>query len=165
MRRFRRSYSVVILAAALIVVGIVLCWKGCWTGSVPEGWKSVSAPPAPNDLMEGAWEGIWASDSKPLKGKLSAVIENIPDGSYRASFDFENPLGPNSKSVCVFRIQERGAAWKFEGKEDLGLLKGGTYQYKGSVDGETFVCTYNSTFDKGVFRMQRRKPATSPTGP
>ena len=70
------------------------------------------------------------------------------------------------------REASRGSSWKgsravrfdllqpmaFEagGKENLGLMEGGTYEYKGTVDGASFDCTYDSMFDKGTFRMKRR---------
>ena len=114
--------------------------------------------------MAGEWEGTWASDSKPLKGKLSASIEKLPEGTYRASFTSETGFGITDRSVCVFRVTSRGGLWEFEGKEDMGLLKGGTYTYKGTVDGHEFACTYDSTFDKGVFRMNRLRPVSA-TGP
>jgi hypothetical protein len=106
--------------------------------------------------MAGTWEGNWASSSKPLHGRLSAAIERLPDSNYRASFLSENPLFGEEKSVCIFHVSSRAAAWEFQGRENLGLLKGGVYDYKGTVDGNDFFCTYDSTFDKGVFRMRRR---------
>ena len=144
--------SVTALAGAAI---IIIKSFGC--AGPPDAARSLPAPApaAQADLMAGNWEGSWASDSKPLKGKLTAVIARLEDGSYRAVFDAESPLGTNH-SVCVFHISDRGEEWKFEGKENLGLLKGGTYVYKGTVDGLHFVCTYDSTFDKGVFRMARK---------
>lgn len=163
MRRLAKRVSVSILTV-VIAVGAIVAYKGLGCAGAPQGWKSVSSPPQPGDLMEGAWEGAWSSDTKPMRGKLTAVIEKLSDTDYRASFDAQTVLGMSHKSVCVFHIGERAGAWKFQGKEDLGLLQGGTYEYKGTVDGNDFVCTYDSTFDKGVFRMQRRKASPS-TGP
>jgi len=144
--------SVTALAGAAM---IIIKSFGC--AGPPDAARALRTPAteAQADLMAGNWEGSWASDSKPLEGKLTAVIARLEDGSYRAEFDAESPLGTNH-SVCVFHISDRGAEWKFEGKENLGLLKGGTYVYKGTVDGRHFVCTYDSTFDKGVFRMERK---------
>ena len=165
MRNLRKPFTIVALTVVLVGTAAIIVFKGCGCGSVPQGWRSASPPPQPTDLMVGAWEGAWSSDSKALRGKLTAVIERLPDGTYRASFDAENPLGANDKSVCIFRISARGEAWAFEGKEDLGLLKGGTYAYKGTVDADDFVCTYDSLFDKGVFRMQRRQATPSVAAP
>ena len=162
MRSLRKPLAVSLLTVAVLAAGGILVLKGCADGVPPEGWTATPPPPEPVDLMAGAWEGDWASDSKPLRGKLTAVIVKLPDDTYRASFDAENPLGSNNKSVCIFRIDSKADAWTFSGKENLGLLKGGTYTYLGSVDGKTFTCTYDSTFDKGVFRMTRRQTTTSP---
>ena len=43
----------------------------------------------------------------------------------------------------------------FKGQEDLGLLAGGVYFYKGSADGERFTSTYESADDHGRFEMTR----------
>jgi hypothetical protein len=148
--RNRISMLTVVVALA---VGSAVVYKGCG-GSAPEQWQS-SAEADPVDLMAGTWRGTWASDDKPLKGELTAAIVRRPDGTYRASFDATTPLGGSNKSVCIFRVTEGPDAWEFEGSEDLGLLRGGTYRYEGTVDGEEFVCTYDSAFDRGVFRMTR----------
>ena len=68
----------------------------------------------------------------------------------------EDSFFGEQKSLCIFHVSRQAGAWEFRGKENLGLLKGGVYKYKGTVDGNSFFCTYDSTFDKGAFRMQRR---------
>ena len=160
MRRRKKLISILVLLAAA-GGGVFLIGKGCGCTSEPADWRRDAPSPPPADLMAGAWEGTWASDSKPLKGRLSASIEKLPDGAYRSSFTSETGFGTTDKSVCVFRVTPQGGLWEFEGKEDLGFFKGGTYVYKGTVDGKDFVCTYDSTFDKGVFRMRRVQPATA----
>jgi len=163
MRRRKRLISILVLAAVagsgVLLIGV---GRGCTTQ--PADWREDAPPSPPADLMAGAWEGTWASDSKPLKGRLSANIEKLPDGAYRSSFTSETGFGTTDKSVCVFRVTPQSGLWEFEGKEDLGFFKGGTYVYKGTVDGEDFVCTYDSTFDKGMFRMRRAQTPTA-TGP
>lgn len=156
-RHSRRTALAVLSSVTALAGAAILIIKGCGCAGPPDAARSLPtpAPAVQADLMAGNWEGSWASDSKPLKGKLTAVIARLDDGNYRAVFDAEGPLGTNH-SVCVLHISDRGAEWKFEGKENLGLLKGGTYVYKGTVDGRHFVCTYDSTFDKGVFRMERK---------
>lgn len=162
MRRRRRLISILVLLLAA-AGGTFLIGKGGCT-SVPTGWRANAPALPPADLMAGAWEGNWASDSKPLKGKMSANIEKLPEGTYHASFTSETDFGITDKSVCVFRVTPKSGLWAFEGKEDLGFFKGGTYVYKGTVDGKDFICTYDSTFDKGVFRMRRTQPTTA-SGP
>lgn len=157
-RRKRLTVMLVLLAAGC---GAFLVVKGSGCTSEPAGWRAYAPAQPPADLMAGGWEGTWASDSKPLKGKLSASIENLSQGAYRASFTSETGFGTTDKSVCVFRVTPKSGLWAFEGKENLGVFKGGTYTYKGTVDGEDFVCTYDSTFDKGVFRMRRAKPTAA----
>ncbi|MFB3891047.1 MAG: hypothetical protein ACE15C_03380 [Phycisphaerae bacterium] len=155
-RRWRKFF---LLAAAVVAAGVAaIAYVSC---STPEGWRSADTPVQPRDLMEGTWDGEWASDGKVLHGRMSAVIERLPDSTYRASFDSETPFGFNDKSVCIFRISQRGPTWHFEGEENLGLLKGGVYRYKGTVGPDGFQCRYESGFDNGVYRMTRRT-ATAP---
>ena len=67
--------------------------------------------------MEGSWDGNWGSHSKLIGGgKLTAVIEKLPDANYRASFQAEYFMGMTHKSVCIFHIGERGAVWQFQGQ-------------------------------------------------
>ena len=153
------------LLLTLVLAGglwLVCRISGCT--ATPAGFRTTANPAPPADLMAGAWEGTWSSDSKPLRGRLTAVIDKTPAGDYHASFVSQNPLGSDDKSVCMFRITERGPVWVFQGKENLGMLKGGTFTYSGTVDGQSFTCHYDSSFDKGTFRMQRpaTRPATAP---
>jgi len=151
----RRSISTLLLLVfAITTVWLVVKISGC--ASTPEGFRTeIISPPLPADLLAGSWEGTWQSASKPLGGKLAAIIEKKDDGSYHASFTSQTPFGED-KSICIYHIAEHGdTVWKFQGKRDLGLLKGGTYTYTGTVDATEFRCTYNSTFDKGTFQMQR----------
>jgi hypothetical protein len=155
MKKVRKRVWVPSVTVIVLAAGAIYAYRGCT--SVPEGWQT-SAPPAPQrDLMAGEWEGSWSSDKHMGSGKLTAVIEKLPDANYHASFESETPLKITAKSVCTFHISSRaGGVWEFSGKENLGLLQGGTYKYKGTVDGNDFDCTYDSTFDKGVFRMKRK---------
>ena len=151
----RRRLLATLLLATLAGAGVWLVGKTTGCAVTPEGFRTAAPPAQPTDLLAGAWEGTWSSKSKPLHGRLSAIIEKTPAGDYRANFLSQNPLGSDDKSVCLFHISDRGPVWKFHGQEDLGLLKGGTYTYLGSVDGQKFLCTYDSVFDPGTFQMQR----------
>ena len=156
MLKRRRSLSVLVLVV-LAVAGMWVAARmfGCAT---PEGFRTEAIPVQPADLLAGSWEGTWKSSSKPLGGRLSAIIEKKEDGEYHASFTSQTPFGED-KSICVYHVAERSDTpplWKFNGKRDLGILKGGTYKYDGTVDAENFTCTYDSAFDKGIFQMQRK---------
>lgn len=145
---------ILFVVASAAVSGAAVVYR-VWV-AVPQDWRSVAPSPPPRDLLAGTWEGLWSSGSKNWRGKLTAVIERLPDANYRASFDAETFLGARHKSVCIFHVADRAGAWTFRGEEDLGLLQGGKYKYEGTVDGNDLVCTYDSTLDKGVYRMRRR---------
>jgi len=151
-------------ALLLLVVAITAIWliakiSGC--SGTPEGFQTQVTKLEPADLLAGAWEGTWKSSNKPLGGKLAAIIEKKDDGSYHASYTSQTPIGED-KSICIYQVAEReNTTWTFHGKRDMGFLKGGTYTYSGTVTPDSFTCTYDSTFDKGTFKMQR-KPTTPP---
>jgi hypothetical protein len=166
-KHMRRRKKLILILTLLLSAGGAVCviGKGCGCASKPDGWRAQAPPMPPADLMAGAWEGTWASDSKPIKGDLSANIEKLSKGVYHASFTSQTNFGLTDESVCVFHVTPKNGLWEFEGSEDLGFFKGGTYTYKGTVNGEDFVCTYDSTFDKGVFRMRRAQPTAASTSP
>lgn len=164
MLRKHRLLTALLLTATL-ALGLYLTCRISGCTATPEGFRTTASPAHPADLMAGPWTGTWSSDSKPLHGRLTAVIDPTPAGDYKASFISQNPLGSDDKSICTFHITTRSATWTFQGKEDLGLLKGGTFTYTGTVDGQTFTCHYDSPFDKGTFQMQRPTPATSDPRP
>lgn len=115
-------------------------------------------------LLVGTWEGTWSSSSCGMDGTLRCTVTKSDngDGKYIAAFDATFWKVFSHKSTITLNAEADGEALRFSGEEDLGLLKGGVYHYEGHTDGKEFYSTYDSTFDKGIFRMKRAEPASPP---
>ena len=80
-------------------------------------------------LLTNPGQGL--AQGEPSHAKLSRAIDINPDPDI-----FETIIVATEATV------------------DLGDgLLANVYTYNGTVDGATFTCTYDSTFDKGVFKM------------
>jgi hypothetical protein len=162
------------VVVALAAIGGGLLPKGCGCGGgggsglelgpAPKGsmasWPAAAAGPSATattrraDLLAGQWEGRWASSTKNLGGKLSCTISQVDQDHYRAAFLAQSPLGTQRYDVTLTVSRQEGR-WNFQGSKNLGILSGGLYRYDGRSDGSEFQCTYDSAFDRGVFRMLR----------
>jgi hypothetical protein len=169
--------SVLIAAMTVMAAGVALWLAGigcCGRGRNAAGLsaslsttRSATQAALRGDLLEGNWAGRWTSGSSDMDGELRCQVTKLEGGDYEAKFDATFLKVLNHQSTVTLKVREKGDSWKFDGEKDLGILNGGIYQYDGLADGEEFVCTYDSSMDKGVFRMKRSTtaPATAPAAP
>jgi len=136
-----------------ILPGILLCLTLPLLAAAPA--PPPSAPPAPADLMVGDWEGTWTSTTSGSTDSLRCTVTKTDDGKYTAAFDATFWKIFKFKSTVTLTVTVDGRLWRFRGEQDLGILAGGVYKYEGHTDGQEFYSTYDSRFDKGVFRMKR----------
>jgi len=151
----------------LIVFGMLPALGGC--SSFNRDWnrmerialaetEPMQTPSGPLAGMLGRWQGEWRSDANGHHGKLRCIITR-GDGAdlharYRArygwffTFDYDMPMA----------VEHHGATYHFSASADLGWLAGGEYQYDGTVTGDTFHATYESSGDHGTFEMTRVVP-------
>lgn len=122
---------------------------------------TAAGPVVEADLMAGDWTGTWNSDNGSMSGPLRCRVERQTEGVYLARFEATFAKFLTDNSSTTLRVQNKGQAWEFTGEEDLGLLKGGKYKYKGQSDGREFVCNYDSAFNKGTFRLKRAEQAAA----
>lgn len=154
-----RRAGIVVAVALGATLGLGrLAGFGCASGPA----AFTGTPKADADLMAGEWAGTWNSEKSDMKGALRCRVEKQAEGVYLAHFEAVFAKILTNKSSTTLRVQSKGEAWEFTGEEDLGVLKGGVYTYKGQSDGAEFVCGYDSAFDKGTFRMQRAAAAAAP---
>jgi len=138
-------------------------------GAAAEVERAALPPPALEgqagatpDLLAGKWEGTWSSTSNGMSGSLRCTAVKAADGQYGAVFDAVFGKIFTFRSAVTLTVKVDGRLWRFSGQKDLGLLAGGVYTYEGYTDGQEFYSTYESRFDKGVFRMKRVGAAGPP---
>jgi hypothetical protein len=117
------------------------------------------------DLLAGVWAGQWASNGGVLRGELHADIRRVDADTYEATFVATAVGALTQTNLVRLTVRRAGPRWEFSGRKDLGLLRGGVYQYEGHCDGREFWCTYDSSLDSGLFRMQPRTRTTTPAAP
>jgi len=164
MLRRRFKVALRIGAAAVLVLGVLavvarLSGLGCAGrgDSFSPGGPAASAA----DLLQGDWVGRWASSQSDMGNDLKARIRKLDAGKYEAQFDAVFARFFTNRSVVVLTVRDKGTKWEFSGQEDLGFFRGGIYKYEGTCDGREFLCTYDSSYDKGTFRMRRAGAATT----
>ncbi|MDD4891080.1 MAG: hypothetical protein PHU85_14255 [Phycisphaerae bacterium] len=149
------------VVAAAVAAGLALTGAGfgCWHGQSP---GATPAKIVRADLLEGNWEGRWASTSNDMDGKLRCEIRKLDADSYEASFHAQFAKVLTHDSTVTLRARRGPGRWEFEGSKDLGLMSGGVYTYKGRVSGGEFYSTYDSSYDRGEFKMKRAVAASQP---
>jgi len=168
-RRLALAGSMVAIAAGAAAVLVTRAGFGCWREGPPDARPADLAPDPPPgtraDLLEGYWEGSWSSRTSDTGEKLRCQVRRQDDGAYQADFDAAFAKVFSHKSSVLLRVRKDGPKWYFEGEKDLGWLSGGVYTYKGHATADEFYSTYDSRFDRGIFRMTRpQPPATTQPG-
>jgi hypothetical protein len=156
----------VAIAAGAAAVLLGNAGFGCWrSDGRPAGLPAAPPPAPPPDLLAGDWEGSWSSTASDMGGKLRCQVRPLEDGTYQADFHAAFAAVLSHDSSVTLRVRKDGRSWHFEGSKDLGWMSGGVYTYKGHATAEEFYSTYDSSFDRGIFRMTRPAPATNPAAP
>jgi len=148
------AVTLLVLAGGLFLTLVANCSLNFGTALSPD-----PLPSGPRDLLEGRWSGTWSSTSRNDGGRLVCTIRKREDGTYQATFKASFAKVFAFTTRVVLRVTKGQKLWRLRGKEDLGWLRGGVYKYEGYVKGDEFYSTYDSKFDKGVFRMTRVKAA------
>jgi hypothetical protein len=154
----RRAALGLLLLLGAAVIAARMSGFGCLTGR----WVASSARPPNAERLEGDWIGTWTSDLDRMGGALHCRIRKVGEGEYQATFEAVFARFFTFKSPVTLKVLQKGPTWTFAGERDLGLLAGGTYKYDGHSDGADFVCTYDSKWNKGTFRMKHVVAATQP---
>lgn len=146
-----RGVAAAVLLASLLTAG---CYESRWSAA----GKSV----APADGIAGRWQGTWMSDANGHDGGLRCIITDVTADSFKA--DFKASYGWFFTFTYTATMQITGgeagpasgpAYVYFKGKQNLGWLAGGVYQYDGKVGPTVFFCNYDSGGDHGTFQMTR----------
>ncbi|MFP4139554.1 MAG: hypothetical protein ACOCZU_01620 [Planctomycetota bacterium] len=157
--RSKRRGWLVLLAAVLLLAAAGGAVRGCGEG---EEFVAPTTQPAdsdqPVDPLVGRWTGTWTSDGIHGSGELVSVIDKQGEGEYLATFRARFGGGLFSMTQRDVTLVITGRAGKrvtFKGEKDLGFMNGGVYTYVGHAEDGTFEARYDSSFDSGVFTMER----------
>ncbi|GJM25349.1 MAG: hypothetical protein DHS20C16_17640 [Phycisphaerae bacterium] len=146
--------SILCLATCLLLAG------GC--SRFEKNWKQAGQQDFPESEMAGRWTGTWTSDADGHSGSLRCLITDLNGGAYRAAFrSTYGNVFRFDHTVTLYAVNLRGM-WTFEGSENLGLLAGGVFNYKGKAGPNKFFSTYKSRNDEGSFEMYRVKKDDPP---
>jgi hypothetical protein len=114
--------------------------------------------PSLSQQIIGVWEGTWNTtrgegDSGPLKCTLTGLTNGTYNARFRATY---KKILPFVTSVDLHAVQKDGFI-EVSGSTKLADWAGGNYVYHGKIKGDSFVCTYTSDKDTGLFEMTRSK--------
>ena len=109
----------------------------------------------PGPSIEGRWKGTWLSDFNGHTGELWAIITGQDDGSLLVKYRGTYGAGLTFQYEVPMTVERDGDILRFSAESDLGDMWGGVYTYEGSVEGDVFHSTYNSSVDHGTFNMTR----------
>jgi len=139
-------------------IAILLLCAGC--SSFDHAWNTaegVSTGTVSSPLV-GRWIGTWRSDVNGHHDQLRCLIA---PGSHRTlSARFHARY---KKAFLRFRfgytvpltVRTNDGRIEFAGEADLGWYAGGIYRCEGFATVTNFYSTYNSKYDRGVFRLHR----------
>ncbi len=109
---------------------------------------------APTDLS-GHWSGTWLSHSNGHDGPLTGDFRKIDDDHYCVHFSGRfMGLLPFDYDVVLTVTERKGDQMTMSGSSNLGFLFG-TFWYTATVTDTSFVASYCSKRDQGVFNMTR----------
>jgi len=150
-------------ASPLFAVGLALVVGGC--SSFHRAWREAERHPAPENSIQGCWEGQWVSEVNGHHGQLRCLISLEADGDYSARFRATYLKVLRFSYTVRLQVEHGDGAWHFHGEEDLGKLAGGVYHYTGHATQTEFHSTYRSKYDHGKFEMRRLDGDPNPARP
>jgi len=141
---------------ALLAVALA-CLQSLGCSSFNQKWDELAIHEKKEPVISSRWEGIWRSDVNGHEGKLRCIV--LPAENAMSLFRFSATWGPGIVSDYDIQMKvQQGAdgSETFEGELDLGMFMG-NYKCKGTITGDAFAATYDSSQDQGIFEMQRVK--------
>ena len=145
------------------LVGLLLIASGC--SSFDRAWNAAGKAPAESAALPiaGRWIGTWRSDVNGHHDQLRCLVASATNQILSARFHarYRKAFLRFSFGYTVpLTVRTNEGRIEFAGEADLGWYAGGTYRYDGFATATNFHSTYDSKYDRGVFRLQR--PAAEP---
>jgi hypothetical protein len=121
------------------------------------------------DPFEGSYVGTWESSQyKGTSGKLWCILKRVGPDHYKAQFRATWHGVFSSEHSVILQVRDRkrvGARLvaKFTGDTVIHMWIGsGRYQCVGELSPGHLEADYNSSYDRGKFRLRLVKPAAVP---
>jgi hypothetical protein len=145
-----RSRGFVQVIACLAVAALLV---GC--SSFNREWNRLAKSNASLPGITGLWEGNWQSGANDHSGQLRCIVTQQDTNRYSAKFKARYQVVLSFSYTVDLEAEQTGELWRISGREDLGSLAGGIYQYDGQVSATNLFATYRSRYDHGTFQMRR----------
>ena len=107
------------------------------------------------DSVGGRWTGEWVSEVTSHRGPLRAVLSVVSPALWHLAFHAGYSKFFRACYTTDFNVVAEDGRWAFTGRQDLGALAGGTYEYSGYATVTEMVCRYKTEKDHGEFRLSR----------
>lgn len=105
--------------------------------------------------VSGRWEGEWVSEKTGHRGPLRCVLTVVSPALWHLAFRASYSRVFRACYTTSFNVVQESGRWTFTGRQDLGTLAGGQYEYSGDASLAEIVCRYRSARDHGEFRLTR----------
>ena len=109
--------------------------------------------PHSSDFFEGRWKGGWKSEVSSHTGELFCLITKKDENTYLTRYRAIYADIFSFEYTVAITIKREDGVIKFYGKEDLGWMAGGVYEYEGKATKTEFISTYRCESDHGTFNM------------
>lgn len=151
------DHTLHIVRRAAIGLLLLLMCSGC---AFERQWRATCDCPCTGRDLAGCWEGTWQSEMNGHHGGLRAVITDQGAGVYDAHFKATFAVVIPYEFQMSLLVADDGTVYTFEGQEDLGLLAGGVYTYRGTASATDFLAHYcaSGNGDHGTFSMSKLCP-------
>ena len=101
------------------------------------------------------WEGEWRSEVNAHHGALRCLLQQVDEAGFQAFFHARYARWLRVCYRTSLKAQRAGGGWRLEGQADLGALAGGVYVYRGELTAGKLLCSYECSYDRGVFDLRR----------
>jgi hypothetical protein len=120
-----------------------------------EHWDRAVDSPDPQ-AVSGRWQGEWVSTASGHRGPLRSVFVAHTADRWQARFHASySRIFRACYATELFVIRVGPDRFTLKGRNDLGWIAGGVYEYDGEASGSELICRYRSRFDNGEFRLKR----------
>lgn len=134
---------------------------GAFSGCNKDNESSESAPPAEKKAeslpkVDGKWSGRWESETHKGHGG-GLTCDAVESGKQKWEATFTAEFGKTKEYKVKLDGKPGDGKVVFGGKVDLGKDDGGEFTWTGRATETEFSGEYESSNDKGSFKMKRQK--------